>query len=285
VISGTEVVWQKPVPGPPVGLLLLFHGCTHRASHFFQLPEERIIVSKALQLGLAVAAFSSGEHVPNYCWDNSLPAGGNLDVKAVGKALQTLLGRESWTKLPLFAFGASSGGSFATVFPLQYPVLASTVQISSGNQEALQTFLAPNHVRSLYFSHMVRDKRTAAIIQSNVPRLVAKGFEVEVLEVQPRPLTPTYFSEFIKGVTPEESRRMFAALKNNSFVIGKDDRYYLSEDQRTTPRVLEFVAAIKEDYRQELEEELNVLWGTHELTSDGCDLWLQKMVDHIPQKN
>lgn len=272
------MVWQPP-EGRPVGILLLFHGCTHRASHFFKLPEERIIVNKALQLGLVALAFSSGDHVGHYCWDNSLPIEDNLDVRSVSAALQTFLSREGWTRLPLFAFGASSGGSFATVFPLKHPVLASTVQISAGTRGALE-LLTPSHVKTIYYSHMIRDHRTSEVIQSLVPKLVAKGLEVEILEIKPRPLTPTYFSEYISGLSHDDSKLMFAALKDKNFVTSKDDRHYLSADPRSNPRMLEILITINKKFPNELEEELNVLWGTHELSSDGCDLWLRKMLDH-----
>jgi hypothetical protein len=36
VIEGTEVVWAKPSgSGPPKGLLLAFHGCSHAAIDWF----------------------------------------------------------------------------------------------------------------------------------------------------------------------------------------------------------------------------------------------------------
>lgn len=66
-----EIRWQRPLEGVKLrAVALLFHGCTHNANHFFQLPEDRTVVRWLLAYGFAVVAISSADAAPagSGCW-------------------------------------------------------------------------------------------------------------------------------------------------------------------------------------------------------------------------
>lgn len=127
------------------GLVLLFHGCTHEAQHWFMLPEERRIVRFFLASGYSVLAFSSLDRSSG-CWDNQWPIRSsiqNADAQRVIAALSAWLLREytaAGQRYPaLFTMGASSGGTFTSIISRTLPIIAQVIQISTGHDAALLT--------------------------------------------------------------------------------------------------------------------------------------------------
>lgn len=131
LIDNIETVWQSPL-GAATAIFFLAHGCDHSATDFWPqseirmgrhigvrtgcprcigLPEEMAIVNSALKANMFVVAISSRSR----CW--SLGGGTTGDGDRVGRVLRHLIKRElpKGAKLPLYAFGASSGGSFVQV--------------------------------------------------------------------------------------------------------------------------------------------------------------------------
>jgi poly(3-hydroxybutyrate) depolymerase len=117
VLAERDLVWQLPPHGPPRGLLLLFHGCSHSAGDFFMdctdrsaclgLPEERLIVtaSQRKENNWVAVAVSSGNR-EHRCWNKG-------DLAPVLEIVRTLQARLYLEAAPVFALGASSGGGFA----------------------------------------------------------------------------------------------------------------------------------------------------------------------------
>lgn len=72
-----EIVYQVPTTTALRGLLVVFHGCSHRATDFFPasttckkcigLPVERTIAMAAIRRGIAVLAISS-QNAEHKCW-------------------------------------------------------------------------------------------------------------------------------------------------------------------------------------------------------------------------
>jgi hypothetical protein len=50
-LRDVEAFWMAPSGSDVRGVLLLFHGCTHRGVDWFQLPEDSRIVRAALRCG------------------------------------------------------------------------------------------------------------------------------------------------------------------------------------------------------------------------------------------
>ncbi len=139
----TEIEWQLAVPEAERGLVLLFHGCSHGASDWLHLPEERAIVSKLLGSGYSVLAFSSVDR-QSRCWSAAWPLDevekvtSNPDVDSVLGALAVWLKREGKQQLPIFAQGASSGGTFVTVISRAMYLRGIVVMISPGHPLAIE---------------------------------------------------------------------------------------------------------------------------------------------------
>jgi len=139
----TEVLWKFVAEGARErGLMLLFHGCSHRGKDWFVLPEERAVVRAHLRAGYSVLAFSS-QDAQSGCWVGSWPAdrknpGGNKDIDSVLGALALWLKRHGKEHVPLLAMGASSGGSFVTILARAMHLHAAVVIVSPGHPAALR---------------------------------------------------------------------------------------------------------------------------------------------------
>ena len=105
----------------PRGILFMFHGCGRYAASFFYSPQGRRMVELATEQGLGIVAFTKSEELGCWNWAND----GDTVKKLAKKFISTRLGKAcagadgSIVYPPLYAFGASSGGSFVGMLSSQ----------------------------------------------------------------------------------------------------------------------------------------------------------------------
>lgn len=132
-------MWQLPSASAR-GVLFIAHGCNHGAIDFFDksascpscigLPKEKVVAQTALELGLAVCAISSVDRLGSRCWDVRLNVNESRDVQRVKRVLEEMSGTLQLDTLPLYAFGASSGGAFVSVLPHALPIKGAIIQVT-----------------------------------------------------------------------------------------------------------------------------------------------------------
>eukprot|EP00271_Cylindrocystis_brebissonii_P015516 TRINITY_DN38427_c0_g1_i1.p1 TRINITY_DN38427_c0_g1~~TRINITY_DN38427_c0_g1_i1.p1 ORF type:complete len:499 (+),score=39.80 TRINITY_DN38427_c0_g1_i1:719-2215(+) len=284
VIEGSEAVWQ--IPDEPKAALFLAHGCNHKATHFWDphekcpqcvgLPEDRALVIGALQRGYAVLALSSSAN----CW--SVKWRGSPEILQAASALQSWRKDNNLTSLPFFALGASSGGYFISVLAHHFPFDALVIMISCGVRMAFESPITPlarekdssptlPYPPSL-FVHMPRDERTADGVQEAISLLKSNGVNAAELQCPEIPLSDTFFSERIECIDKDTSRQIFEALRSSS-AVGEDGR--LARDGRALDwsdilkrQNVDLSSACKgHRYTDFIEEELNMAYAYHEMTS------------------
>eukprot|EP01116_Phalansterium_solitarium_P020512 TRINITY_DN6087_c0_g1_i1.p1 TRINITY_DN6087_c0_g1~~TRINITY_DN6087_c0_g1_i1.p1 ORF type:complete len:408 (-),score=139.11 TRINITY_DN6087_c0_g1_i1:550-1773(-) len=274
-IGNVTVAYQKPSRARRV--LLLFHGCGHDAEHFFQLPEERIVVRKALTEHYITVAFSSKDR-RSRCWDTEWPPEQNEDIKAVVAAFAAFSARERLGSMPVFALGASSGGQFVTVLAHSMQLAGIVVQVAPGLEEAINTPAAAG--RHVAFVHMTNDRNWASpvVIDESAGMLKKSGASVVSFSCAPKIMTDTVLADRIDDFTPSLSAKVFGMLKDAGVVdwrgvITDDPRSGLALSRLQFPdddagRALGDVVLL---YTPALQEELNVLYSAHEFTSEYFD--------------
>ena len=121
-------LWEKPCGVKARAIMFLAHGCNHQMEDWWPRdkiactncigsPEERAIVEVALKKQLIVVAASSQQ---GKCWSPT-------DSARVTRILQSVQSKE---KVPVIAFGASSGGQFvSSILPSVMPVCGFISQI------------------------------------------------------------------------------------------------------------------------------------------------------------
>lgn len=169
--EGSDVIYHIHSPDSPT--LLLFHGCVHRAEHFFPpssgcpkcvgLPEDLAITRAAAAAGYNVVAFTSLDRKSG-CWSRP-------DRQAVLASHKALAEQEKLlAAAPLYGLGASSGGAFllrlANYLPFQaiVPMIANRTKPRPGSEQP--PTLAP--YPPTLFVHMTRDTTMTVRIAADV---------------------------------------------------------------------------------------------------------------------
>jgi hypothetical protein len=288
-----ELVWQPPDGGvPPVGVLLLAHGCAHGAVDFWDaspacatcigLPEEKRVVRAALAAKLLVVAASSNDRARARCW---WP---DVDGPRVAAALRKFLAREHADTLPLFALGASSGGAFVAFLPRFVPhVSATCVMIMGSMPEPLLAPLPPGH--GVYppsrWVHMPRDTAMSVYVESAVSALKQAGHDTEEVLLHKLPITPDFLSSRVEGLSAEASAAIAAALVQAGLTDGGG---HLKADPRRSawraalsglPPGTLGADTLAADVSP-IAEELNVAWAKHEFSAEGIEDTLEFFQRH-----
>ena len=202
-LGGRQVLYQFPPNSKSScddhlkGVLFLYHGCTRTAMSFFYSPQGRDMMRTALLAGLAVVAFEK----EGSCWSSSvdLDVSINIGKEWMDKYLVDHCGEDcasvNNSKMPIFGFGASSGGSFVAevaeatkkqkkeVGNMGFQFAAINVQIMTPHV-AIQTPTA--------FTVMNRDEFTMQGVEHTVRELKRANVPTLLLKTQPKKITVEY---------------------------------------------------------------------------------------------
>jgi len=272
--QGIDYLYEVPEKVPIKGLIFLAHGCGHSMEDWWPLsedqcpkciglPEERAIVKIALDHQLVtIAASSMGS-----CW-------GVADGPRITNILMKF--ESEYGKIPIYAFGASSGGEFVASFLPQ--AMTNTKLVLSGYISQIMSTYPPesNVVPGVYIT-MDRDKMS----QSNADKIIetvhqAKQIRNKHIRLSPLPLSNLFFYDRINDpslFTKDVSSEIVKAL-NEAGILDKDG--FLKEDPRRSnwrtilrPVVPEADSLVAD--RSAVSEVLNVAWAMHEMSRDGVE--------------
>jgi hypothetical protein len=269
----TEFLWQ--IPRQPRAILFLAHGCGHDMKDWWSasnnnnmngqelcsdcrgLPEERAIVRMALEVfHLLVVAISSLDQ----CWSAQ-------DGPRVVRVLEHL---QREYKLPIYALGASSGGTFvASVLARQTTSSSSLLsgyiaQIAAPHGDAVKNMPA-------VFITMNRDLWTDQRVSEVMEVLRADdGVPAQHIRLPPLKLERDFFASRIGEEYTDRSPAMVDALETNGLL---QDGFLTQDPRKSNWRMHLAPLALKNDSlvpdQSEISEVLNCAWGMHEMTRDG----------------
>ena len=288
-IHGVDVLWTRPNndnDGDISGIFFVAHGCHHSHTDWFVncygcigLPEERGIINIALDLGLLVIVFSSMNR-RSKCWSTT------DDIEPLARVLNDFSGRfhKKEAILPIYAFGASSGGHFVSaiatklekIFQIHLNGYVSQISAKTSDPAAeCKVYItmdrdAGTHVAAKKIVKECKDQSTNFI---STDTAVSKKIKCKHIPVPPLSIIPSYFANRIPEISIVESEQMVRALHDAGFIDKESDE--LMEDPRHSNW-----RAIVSQYSQRdsliadessISEIMNVAWGKHELTRDGVE--------------
>jgi len=325
VIDGRDVLWASPKEngGNEIkGLVFLAHGCSHSNLDWFAkkspecetcigLPEEQAIVKMALDMGLVAIAMSA-TNPTSHCWSD-------FDVTPVALVLNELWHRfskaQAATKptkpekqqqeqnlnsngLPLYAFGASSGGKFVTTlsnplysrfgirlngFVSQISAHLPLLRNDHDHPSLCKVYVTMNkdeHTDRKAKARVGKCEKDLAIINNNnSTKPLCKQIRLPSI-----PITPSFFSDRILEISVAESEEMAKVLREAMLldeVTGelREDPRKNGEKWRDALRLaslsgtslLQFTKRGDEliPDKSPISEVMNVAWGFHEMTRDG----------------
>ncbi|KAK9169951.1 hypothetical protein Syun_002091 [Stephania yunnanensis] len=276
--SGTDVIWQ--IPKSAKAVLFLAHGCNGRAMNFWDkspecpkcvgLPEERLITLNALSRKFAVLAISSvGE-----CWSLG------EERNAVKEIIRWWIRKHKLDTLPLTALGASSGGYFVSALAMDMKFNSIVSMIAEG---VFHRFKIPDAYPPTLFVHMPKDSSRLQLVRKNIESLREKGVDVAEIECMEFPLTPSLLSDRIPEVNASLSVQLFELFRKNGVI---DERGYMVKDGRATrwkdtlkDEKVPFL--VQNDLFHHIQEELNLAYAYHEMTSLQMDQILEWFESHM----
>ncbi len=272
-IQGTDVLFAEPSSNVK-GILFVAHGCSHSNTDWFVdcegcigLPEERAIVQIGLDHGLVVVAISSSNR-NSKCWNLS------TDVQPLGNVLLELSKRyQTHGSVPIFAFGASSGGAFVSTIatPLKEGFglrvdgfLSQIAAVQNDESTPCQVYITMN-----------RDKRTDTNAKFLVENTTTNTkIKRKQFRIPPLPIPLDYFSSRIPEITLEQSTKIVESFHAANML---DPNGYLLDDPRRTlwREALSTIPGLEHDSlvadKSSISEVMNVAYGMHEMTRDGVE--------------
>ncbi|CAB9524171.1 expressed unknown protein [Seminavis robusta] len=284
-IGGVSVLMERPAN--PKGILFVAHGCHHNAEDWWPstpdvcpecigLPEELAIVKMALEFELAVVAVSSDDRVSK-CWSGT---DGPIVAKVLTALEEEILETDQESKVPILAFGASSGGGF-----VGRKLIKSMRKLGRDLDGFIAQIAAPDSRSELpkergehpfpiaTFITMNRDVGSDEHVREIVEGLQQEGHPAKHTRLPPLALSHTFFQDRIPHYTLEQSKTMTQALRKSNFL--DESTFELNKDPRrsTWRDVLKEHVACPPDClvadQSPVSEVMNVAWGAHEMARDG----------------
>jgi hypothetical protein len=298
-------------PRVSVGIVLLFHGCTHDGIDWFELPEERRIVRFLLYKGFVVISISSFDRINSKCWDTHYD--GNYgdsssnqhettskDVARIVGTLPILLKELEEQhniasgEMRLYGIGASSGGDFISILQHYIPFHGLNVMISPGRKNAWAALKAKTEDAGrkkstkaspprIAFVYMPKDTRYAGAkqIDQNIEEYLS-NIPVQKYPCGPIPVTANLLVDRIDGLSMDNANIIIQGLVELNMLTTStyttrtgDDATVLGKDPRRAWDNIEQML-IRDVHAETLliesmREVLNVAYANHELTSEHID--------------
>lgn len=278
-IKEAQVIWQ--IPSDPKAVLYIAHGCGGSALNFWDtcpgcpncvgLPEEKQIVLDALAQNFAVLVITSSD----VCWSYG------KDGLRVKEILRWWLEKHDLVKSPLVGFGASSGGYFLSILATEVRFRGIVLMIASGLFDQMDSI--PEEYPPTLFVHMPKDVKRGRKIDRHIRMLRNKGIEVEEIKCMEFPVTPQWLVGRVSGLDQTTSSKLFRLFRDKGFI---DDKGYMKNDGRATPwkealKQSNIVLPYGSKLMHHIQEELNLAYAYHEMTSLHSDQIFQWLRSHL----
>ncbi|CAF2048497.1 unnamed protein product [Brassica rapa] len=261
--NGTRLIWKIPT-NKPKAVLFIAHGCHRKASDFWDkspscpnctgLPEEKVLVRTALSKSFAVITVSSS----GTCWSFG------KEKRVVRDVIKTWVKKHNLESLPLVALGASSGGYFVSALALDMEFSSIVLMIAEGVFDRISV---NKRYPPTLFVHMPKDVYRQQKIREFLEGLRVEGVDAAEVECLDLPLSPGFLADRIEGLDRGVSAQVFEVLREKGFVDGKG---YMKRDGRRTPwreALSGYKISLEESLVTPVEEELNLAYAYHEMTS------------------
>ncbi|KAH9624866.1 hypothetical protein KSS87_002564 [Heliosperma pusillum] len=277
-INGRDIIWQIPVN--PIAVLFIAHGCGGTALNFWDkgstcpscvgLPEEKRIVQFALAQSFGVLTITSSDS----CWSF-----GNERLIVV-RIIKWWIRKNNLVNVPLFGLGASAGGYFLSRLATEVRFRRIVLMISSGLFDRMNI---PNDYPPTLFVHMPKDIKRAKRVERHLELLRKKGIQTKEIECMEFPLMPNWLADRVSGLDEPTSTKLVKLFRNKTFI---DEKGFMRKDGRATRwkealKQSDFLLPFGSKLVQHIQEELNLAYGYHEMTSLQSDQIFEWLNSHI----
>lgn len=245
-----------------VGVIFHFHGQGGSANLLFSNLERRTFANEAVAEGYAVVALDSADRV-NRDWSVSNDIATSPDIQNVQAAINLFVMR-GWitSATPLFAHGFSKGAGFSPRVARALNFRATSMNCLAGTPDIINITTIP-----IIWCMAQNDGTigTGGVQQSRVnhQNLLSRNVPTQHHLATPSPVYPERFWR-ITGLTANDSRTIYTALKQNNFL---DERDNLRQD----PDVSNWQSVIPAQYNSfmvSISDQLRICYTEHTFFSD-----------------
>jgi hypothetical protein len=239
-------------------------------------------------------AFSSQQRTGSRCWSNEFPATLNPDVQqitnAFPKILKTKFHSGDTASLPLYAIGASSGGTFISILSQALSFAGLEIMISPGHKGAIQWMAEQKQTTTaspprIAFVYMPKDTLFAGTQQiARQQEILRDCCQVATYESHPQPVTGKWLSDRIDNLSLDQATTLVNQLVDVA-VLDKETHFLVQDSRRAWKNEIEKRAiqlGLDDLILPFLQELLNLADGGHELTSEHIDevfaFWKQTLI-------
>ncbi len=274
-VNGSAFVYTRPQEAE--SLLLLFHGGGGDRLDMVTRLEALLFAREAAAMGMAVASLDSQAHIaapegPKFKW-NSDETPCNPDVVNVTAMVKRLFDPQDLAVVPegapIFALGASNGGSMVSRVAQHMTVSAVAIYISNA-----QSFHVPG--ASIPPVVIVAGVNDSTVGPEGPCMLYDKATVVDFHVNWSEPLTPGLFTR-IPGVDCALSREIFVALKDNGLLL---DSHLLADTPEPVGTWTPLLPAAAEPFVAPIRDLLLERFGEHAFSSDFNGAVLEFLMSH-----
>ena len=215
------------------------------------------------------------------------------DGPLLASSLAELQRRPELSALPVFAFGASSGGTMAFLLPAYVPGLrAVAVQIAAVPASMIPDMVggerdgggsSPDNFPATLFLHMERDQRTSQLVADDVATLRELGVSARSIVLKPAKIDASFFEE--RGLMPAVAAEIVSRFERGGLLdsagkLKEDPRRSSWRDLLREPAVPGLASDSLMADKSPVSELLNVAWAQHELFAAPRAEMLRWFQDH-----
>ena len=261
-VNGSAFFYSAP--DEPTALLTVFHGSGGAKDDMVWRPELMLLIADAHEAGYAVAALDSAAHLslpgPTYKW-NTEDGADNVDVVNAKAMIARLKSPDDLgivpPDAPVFALGASNGGTFVSRLAQHYDLNAAVIFISNAQRFHEDGVVVP----PLVLVPGANDSTVAAASMEVVySRALALDVDAELFLNLPAPLSPEYFTR-LEGIDCALSQVIVGNLRD----VGLIDE---SGVLLSSPLEPGWHDAVPGEHLAEVRDELVELYAEHAVTSE-----------------
>lgn len=163
---------------------------------------------------------------------------------------------------PIFATGISNGGAFAPRVSRALNFRGTAIFIAAGTINVMSQTTIPT-IWLLMQNDTVIGSEGSQQALSNFQNLLGRGIPAQYNVLAPSPVYPERFWR-IAGLTAQDSRLIYDALKQNGFLDGRD---YLIQNPKTS-NWQNLIPAQFNSYSNEIASQLEICYTEHNFYSD-----------------
>jgi hypothetical protein len=252
-LSGVEVT--RCLPSRHSGIILLFHGGEGAGASFFRNTEPRLFAADAAAAGFGLIALDSTDR-EHKAWQLALQ-GDNRDLGNVHAVLDAFIKRRLVARgEPVYALGVGGGGSFAARVAQRLPCKAVAIFFVPGA-------LPPGYAVPTIWLMAHNDAHREQLALAEYTKLAHAAVPATLDVNDASPVYPLRFQR-IRDVWPDESREIYAFLKQKGYLDARD---MLAQD----PESSGWETVLPERFaklRGGIREQLDVSFGLARFYSD-----------------